>query len=272
MKILIAFIALFVIFISAIVALGQQKPKDFALYLLPEPANPAQKFRALDIRKLKKPDAAPLISGSGIDHYQKDRHELGLYYAGTRKLNKRALDLAGKPFAVFVGDEPIYAGAFWSPLSSQSYDGVYIDPSDFKGDFPILKLQFGYRTNKFTTGPDPRADKRIFNSFETSGRLRQELFIRGKCKAMRDTMKRRAGIVYTFSVSSVIKGNYKHTEITFETWADGEGGRLMDAISAKGMPYGDNWSFDSEKEVLLKFEQRTDLSKQPYWFWFRSHE
>lgn len=272
MKLLIAFIALLVFFIPALVTRGQQKPKEFALYLLPEPASHAQKIRAFDIRELKKPAGAALIAASEIDHYQKDRHEMGIYYTASSRLNKEALHLHGKPFAIFVGDEPIYAGAFWSQVSSQSYDGVYIDPTDLKGDFAVLKLRFGYPTNKFTTGTDPRADSRIFSSFEATGRLRQELIIRGKCKAMRDTMKRRAGFIYTFSVISVIKGDYKHPEITFETWADGEDGRLMGAISAEGMPYGDNWTFDREKEILLKFEQRTDLSKQPYWFRYRSYE
>jgi hypothetical protein len=94
---------------------------------------------------------------------------------------------------------------------------VYIDPSDFQGDFPILKLRFGYPTDKFAAMPDPRAEARVFKAFEDAGMLHQELFIRGKCMAMRDTMKRRAGIIYTFSVDSVVKGNYKDTEITFET-------------------------------------------------------
>lgn len=272
MKILFAFAAALVFFVLTGTVMGQQKPKEFALYLLPEPADQKQKHRAIDISKLKRPAGKPLLASSEIAYYQKDRHEIGLYYTGGLKLNTKVLDLAGKPFAVFVGNEPIYAGAFWSPLSSQSYDGVYIDPSDFNRDFATLKLKFGYPTNKFTTGTDPRSDKRIFKAFEDAGMLHQELIIRGKCIAMRDTMKRRAGIIYTFSVDSVIKGNYKDPEITFETWADGEEGKLMDALEAKGTAYGQNWSFDKNKEVLLKFEQRTDLTKQPYWFWYRSFE
>lgn len=271
MRILIAFVALFVIFIPAVAARGQQKPKEFAIYLLPEPTDPKQKHRAPDIRKLKKPAGEPLIAAKDISHYQKDRHELGLYYPG-RKLKEMALGLRGKPFAVFVGDEPIYAGAFWPSYWSRSYDGVNIDLEDFETDFPVLKLRFGYPTEKFTTTADPRSDPRVFKAFEDAKMLHQELFIRGKCRAMRDTMKRRAGIVFTFSVDSVVKGNYKAPEITFETWADGEGARLMQALSAKGTYYGDNWTFDKEKQVLLKFEQRTDLDKQPYWFWYRTFE
>jgi hypothetical protein len=272
MKILFAFAAVLVFLVPAGTVLGQQKPKEFALYLLPEPADRKQKHRALDIGKLKKPAGDPLISAKDIAYYQKDRHEIGTYYTTGLRLKTKALDLRGKPFAIFVGDMPVYAGAFWPSNRSQSYNGVIIDPFDFTGDFPILKLQFGYPTNKFTTVPDPRADARVFKAFEDAGMLYQELFIRGKCKAMRDTMKRRAGIIYTFSVDSVIKGNYKDSEITFETWADGEEGKLMDALAAKGVAYGDNWSFDRDKTVLLKFEQRTDLTKQPRWFWYRAFE
>jgi hypothetical protein len=272
MKILIALAALVLLFVPVQITLGQQKPKEFALYLLPDPSNVKKKSQTLDISKLKKPAGAPLIASADIDHYQKDRHEMGIYYTTAIKLNKMALELRSKPFAIFIGEEPVYAGAFWSLNSSQSYDGVYIDIADFKGDFPVLRLQFGYPTPKFATMPDPRADARIFKSFEDTGRLRQELFIRGKCRAMRSTMKRRAGIVYTFSVEAVLKGNYKDREITFETWADGEGGRLMDALVAKGVAYGDNWAFDRDKTVLLKFEQRTDLTEQPRWFWYRSFD
>jgi hypothetical protein len=272
MKILFAFAAVVIFFVPGGTILGQQKPKEFSLYLLTETTAQNQKHRAPDISKMKKPAGAPLIAAADIDHYQKDRHEMGIYYTAALKLNKMALNLRGKPFAIFVGDEPVYAGAFWSLNSSQSYDGVYIDISDFKGDFPILKLRFGYPTGKFTTGPDPRADARIFKAFEDAGMLHQELFVRGKCLAVRDTMKRRAGIIYTFAVEAVIKGNYNEPEITFETWADGEDGKLMDALNAKGIAYGQNWAFDKNKEVLLKFEQRTDLTKQPRWFWYRSFE
>lgn len=272
MKILFAFAAALVFFATAGTILGQEKPKEFALYLLPAPLKPEQTRRALDIGKLKKPAGDPLISARDIAHYQKDRHELGIYYTAGLRLKTKALDLRGKPFAVFVGDDPIYAGAFWASNWSQSYDGVIIDTFNFKGDFPILELRFGYPNEKFATTPDPRADARIFKAFEDAGMLHQELIIRGKCKAMRDTMKRRAGIIYTFSVEAVIKGNFKDPEITFETWADGEAGKLMDALDAKGIAYGQNWTFDKNKEVLLKFEQRTDLTKQPYWFWYRSFE
>lgn len=197
---------------------------------------------------------------------------IGLHYTAALKLNKIADDLRGRPFAIFVGDEPIYAGAFWPSIWSQSYDGVNIDTFDFKGDFPILKVRFGYPNEKFTTGPDPRADERIFKAFEDAKMLRQELVIRGKCTGMKDTLKRRAGIVYTFTVDAVIKGDYKAPSITFETYVDGEGLELLKALTAEGRVYSDNWRFDKNKQIVLKFEQRTDLTQQPYWFWFRKIE
>jgi hypothetical protein len=272
MRVLIPIIAVFTLFVCAMHIQAQEKAKEFALYLLPNPGKRQERLHAQDISRLKKPAGEPLISMSDIDHYQKDRHEIGLHYTAALKLNKLALELRGRPFAIFVGEEPIYAGAFWPSNWSQSYDGVNIDTFDFKGDFPVLKLRFGYPREKFATVPDPRSDPRVFRAFEDAKMLRQELVIRGKCKIMKDTMKRRAGIVFTFSVDSVLKGNYKDREITFETWADMEGGKLMDALGARGIPYGDNWTFDKDKEVLLKFEQRTDLSAQPYWFWFRTFE
>ena len=117
MRTLIALASLLLFFVPAGTVLGQQKPKEFALYLLPEPADRKQKHRALDISKLKKPAGDPLISAKDIAHYQKDRHEIGIYYNTGLRLKTKTLDLGGKPFAIFVGDVPVYTGAFWPATS-----------------------------------------------------------------------------------------------------------------------------------------------------------
>ncbi|HSS22171.1 MAG TPA: hypothetical protein VLL54_19025 [Pyrinomonadaceae bacterium] len=271
MKILTALVALLVLFLPAMSASGKGKRTEFALYLFP-PSTTSKGHLDLDLQKLKRPAGAPLISMADVSFYQKDRHELGLWYPAGLKLKRIARDLDGKRFVVFVGDAPIYAGVFSSSPSSQSFDGLVIEIGNLDSDFPILKIRQAYPTGKFAGTVDSRSDSRLLKIFERDGLLRQELFIRGKCQAMRATLKRRASTIFTFSVASVVKGNYPYSVITFEAWADGEDAKLLDALDVKARAHDDNWDFDRDKEVLLKFEQRTDLTKQPYWFWFSNFE
>ncbi len=244
-------------------ARGQEKQRGFALYLLPGSIKPHQ-LKDLDISKLK-PAGEPLITAADLHYYQKDRHELALTYDAGKRLKNQVLELRGRSFVVFVDNEPIYTGAFWLSIWSSSFDGIYIDLAGPTSDFPVFKLGLGYPKN-FKNLPDARPDPRIFETFARAGLLQQELFIRGKCKKISNTYARRPGVIFTFSVGKVVKGDFSGAEITFNTYADNQGARLLGALDAIGELYGkDDWQFDPDKEILLKFEQRLPASTQiPY--------
>lgn len=250
---------------------GQKSSGEFSLHLISISRKPGQ-MPKVDLNKLKKPKTAPLIAAKDIQYYNKDRHDIGLWYSAGKRINDAARDLRGKPFAIFVGNEAVYVGAFWSTILSQSFDGTWIDLHGINPNNPILELRFGYPGEDFATGSDPRDDARIANAFAEYGNLQQELIVRGKCTGMRNTMKRRASVIFTFTVDSVIKGDHKEREIEFETYSDGEGGKLLRALRSNGTPYGDKWTFDKDKQITLKFDQETGPKAPEGKFWFISAE
>ena len=77
----------------------------------------------------------------------------------------------GIPFVVCVGEQPIYAGAFWTPLSSLSFDGVVI-MQPFDTDGTTIRIVLGYPGQDAFTGSDPRADDRVMKALEAAGKLK----------------------------------------------------------------------------------------------------
>ncbi len=80
------------------------------------------------------------------------------------------LPLSGLPFVIVSHGERIYAGAFWSPFSSASFDGVtIIQPLDPAG-MPLV-ITLGYPTDAFFSGEDPRYDLRLKQALENADLL-----------------------------------------------------------------------------------------------------
>ena len=72
---------------------------------------------------------------------------------------------------VCVNKEPIYWGAFWTPISSISFNGVTIwKPYSTQGQ-KIIVLTLGYPSSSFYGGEDPRNDARVLDSLEKAGKL-----------------------------------------------------------------------------------------------------
>ena len=117
--------------------------------------------------------ASPIISQDDILTYDGDSHVFTLAPAAMERLAGWALPIAGSPFVVTVDGRPIYAGAFWTPLSSLSFDGVVLltgpDGSPFGDDF---RIELGYPGPDFFNGEDPRGDPRILAALDAGGKLR----------------------------------------------------------------------------------------------------
>ena len=87
------------------------------------------------------------------------------------RLRALAVPVDGLPFVVRVGDETIYRGALWTPISSLSYEGIVImQPFDPAGR--TVRLELGYPSPQFARGEDPRSDGRIRAALEQAGKLR----------------------------------------------------------------------------------------------------
>jgi hypothetical protein len=148
------------------------KGDGFAIYLLARDLPPAE-LSQMDIDRLIL-QSKPVISGDDILSYDKTDHTLELTqaaYARVQALFPTSVKVSGLPFVVCVGKERIYMGAFWTPISSLSYDGVVImQPVGAEGT--TIQLSLGYPGPDFFTGYDPRADPRIMSALERDEKLR----------------------------------------------------------------------------------------------------
>ncbi len=246
---------------------GQNNPRGFAIYQLPDSVKSNQ-LSTLDLKKLK-PTGAPLIAESDLWFYQKENHEFRIDYTAALRIKKINEQGGTQPFAVFVGDEAIYVGAFWKTILSASFEGVMIDTykalarADKKSnpDFPVLTLELGYPSPKYFIGTDPRADTRIFKALEKAGKLYEAAELIVKCKKITATGTRRPGSEFTFEIVSVTKGEYKDKEINFVLY-DSE---LLSELGAKqGWGLGTNVEFNPDQVIVLEISQKVGREKPEF--------
>jgi hypothetical protein len=114
----------------------------------------------------------PIMTMADIVSYVQETHEITLTAAGYERIHALQVPTSGRAFMVCVDGQPIYAGAFWASYSSQSYDGVVIDPILVTQDKPVIQIQLGYPGESFFRGEDPRSDPRVLQAFEQAGKLK----------------------------------------------------------------------------------------------------
>lgn len=264
----IFFLASVALIVFCQIIFAQNNPKGFAIYLLPDSAK-SNHLSTLDLKKLK-PTGTPLIAESDLRFYQKETHELRIDYLASQRIKKINEKGGTASFAVFVGDEAIYAGAFWKSILSQSFDGIFIDTykalnrADKKSvpDFPVLTLESGYPSPKYFTGTDLRADSRIFEALEKAGKLYEQTELIVKCKKITATGTRRPASNFTFEIVAVTQGKFKDKEITF-VLNDVE---LLAELDAKmGWGKGETVSFNPSTEIVLEISQQVGRDN-PEWF------
>lgn len=149
-----------------------QNVDTFAIYLLDSDV-PATDLANVDLKRCSDRNP-PIISTEDILTYTKDTHELELTkpaYGRVQQLFGLPVRVTGIPFVACVGEEPIYVGAFWSPLSSLSHDGVTI-MQPFSTEEQTIQIQLGYVSPVVYVDSDPRTDPRIMNALDTAGKLK----------------------------------------------------------------------------------------------------
>lgn len=114
----------------------------------------------------------PLITEADLVQYDWAKHELTFTVSGYEKLHAIKLPTSGVSFVVCVSKSPVYAGAFWPAYSSQSWDGIIIDPILMTLDRPVARIELGYPGSSSYQGSDPRGDERIKAALEKAGKLK----------------------------------------------------------------------------------------------------
>jgi hypothetical protein len=142
-------------------------PEGFAVYLTEG-----------DIPPLKMPimshvDLAeqPVISTKDIVSYNVITHEILLTADVFVRVSSLHVPTSGRSFMVCVDRQPIYWGAFWTPLSSQSFDGITIMKPLGSSDSRVIKIEPGYPSASYFNGEDPRNNLEVIGSLQQAGKL-----------------------------------------------------------------------------------------------------
>jgi hypothetical protein len=149
------------------------KGEGFAIYLTREDIPPEK------MEMLSHVDIAdqPIISIQDVITYNAQTHEIKLTDEDFERIANLEVSVRGKSFLVCVDRAPIYWGAFWTPISSMSFDGVTIwKPIGFQ-ESKVLTLEMGYPAASFYKGEDPRNNPIVLDSLEQSGKLINKLSI-----------------------------------------------------------------------------------------------
>ncbi len=125
---------------------------------------------ALDLR------ADPLIASADIQSYTRSSHDMQLTpsaYQRVRDLFNLPVDVDGIPFVVCVGQDRIYGGAFWTPVSSLSYAGVVV-MDDLASNPNHIQFSLGYPSPEAFSGSDPRDNEKMIQALQAAEKLKPE--------------------------------------------------------------------------------------------------
>jgi hypothetical protein len=191
-----------------------------------------------------------LISGADIISYLKTTHEIQLTDVAYQRIVQLEVPVNGRAFVVCVDRKPIYWGAFWTPISSISFDGVTIWKPLSSQEPKVITLNLGYPSSSYYGGEDPRNNPEVMESLEQAGKLIDELTISDVNK-LPHSMK--GYELYSWSEDdqwhfTLITGTNRNKtldEITSEE----------DSISEAGWIKGTVIDVDAVKNVLSKLPQ-----------------
>jgi len=143
------------------------KGEGFAIYLTERNTPPAQMEALSHVDIAEK----PVIAISDIITYDAQEHEMRLTASVIERVSQLGVPVRGKSFIVCIDERPIYWGAFWTPLSSMSFDGVTIWKPLSLEEPHVIRLELGYPSSAFYIGEDPRRNPVIIESLKQAGKL-----------------------------------------------------------------------------------------------------
>ena len=151
---------------------GPQR-EGFAIYLTKADIPPTEMHGLSQVEIAEQ----PVLSIQDIFTYNAQTHELKLTAGAFERISKLDVPVRGKSFVVCVDRKPVYWGAFWTPISSISFDGVTIwKPFNTQGP-PVITLDLGYPPASFYGDTDPRNSSEIIKSLAQAGKLINKLSI-----------------------------------------------------------------------------------------------
>ena len=150
-----------------------ESQKGFAIYLTREDI-PPEKMEMLSHVNIAD---YPIIYMQDIITYNAQTHEIKLTDTAFERISQLDVPVSGKSFIVCVDKAPIYWGAFWTPISSMSFDGVTIWKPLGSLESNVITIELGYPSSSCYSGEDPRNNTEVLQSLEQSGKLINKLSI-----------------------------------------------------------------------------------------------
>jgi hypothetical protein len=154
---------------AAILASGctDSNGEGFAIYLTQENIPPDQ----MQAQSHVELAGSPIVGIDDIVSYNEQTHELKVTQSAYERIFQLDVPTTGKTFFVCVDKSPVYWGAFWTPISSQSFDGVSIWKPYHSSEPYIVTLELGYPAPSFYAGGDPRNKPEIIRALKKADKL-----------------------------------------------------------------------------------------------------
>jgi hypothetical protein len=113
----------------------------------------------------------PILSTRDIVTYNAQTHEIEITTDAFARLAELEVPVQGRSFMVCVDRAPVYWGAFWTPVSSMSFDGVTIWKPPAHRQPAVIALELGYPSPDFYSGEDPRNKTALMEALKRTGKL-----------------------------------------------------------------------------------------------------
>jgi hypothetical protein len=166
-KLVVVVVCILIIVISYGSYVNSSKVKGFEIYLTQEDIPPAQMEALSHVELIDH----PIISVKDIITYNAQTHEIKLTSNAYDRVLTLDVPVTGRSFMVCVDEEPIYWGAFWTPISSLSFDGVTIWQPYNTEEQKIIVIELGYPSSSYYSDEDPRNNRKVLESLEKDGKL-----------------------------------------------------------------------------------------------------
>ncbi len=158
-----------VLSLSACAPAASQREDGVAIYL-PTQAMSGRDILAADLAKVVlQPE--PIVAAKEIVYYSASDHDLVVLPAAIGRVSGLKVPVQGLGFVICDGSKPLVAGAFWTPISSLSFEGLTINVP-FGSEETRLHLYRGYPMLDEPMPNDPRNDPRLLDALRRMGKLR----------------------------------------------------------------------------------------------------
>jgi hypothetical protein len=143
-----------------------------SVHLLEGSLTPAQAARIHPTLLASRMERFPLLDLEDITAYDLSTYEFWLTAEAAARLGKLSVPVSGLPFMIALNGSPRFSGAFWTALSSQSFDdAVVIEVLGGSLD-GRLRLDLGYPASPpVFRGVDWRKDPDLLEVFRQAGKL-----------------------------------------------------------------------------------------------------